>query len=329
MNIKSSALVLRSGRQELLGHLLRIVKVRNEGALSLAMLHTCWNISVKRGKERRGMFSPTTITRQLEELNLIKCSLLNDEHIALTDSGQWEALLQNSEDVSALPTPDSALRFQVKCENVPIWFEVNVPDDYGAQESNGLALDGIVSVRGDQITRSEQEGWQRIVKQSSEELGESEYPIFELLVTHLLPQLHASRASDTLDPSNSSQAPELILDMTYHALLTSHHLISPTKRRSLQQWSSQLAVSGFAKVGYPGVIYCQGSQSGVEQFVANVKAMQWLALRLRFVEPPVDDIVEGERKWIELEKVGEVVQEMRRLGRERYVVEMGIGSAGT
>ena len=37
----------------------------------------------------------------------------------------------------------------------------------------------------------------------------------------------------------------------------------------------------------------------------------------------------GRRRWVELEKVGEVMEEMRRLGREKYVVEMGIGSAGT
>lgn len=29
-----------------------------------------------------------------------------------------------------------------------------------------------------------------------------------------------------------------------------------------------------------------------------------------------------------MEKVGDVVDEMRRLGRESYVVEMGIGSVG-
>ena len=33
-------------------------------------------------------------------------------------------------------------------------------------------------------------------------------------------------------------------------------------------------------------------------------------------------------QWAEFEKVGEVVEEMGRLGREQFVVEMGIGSAG-
>ena len=127
----------------------------------------------------------------------------------------------------------------------------------------------------------------------------------------------------------------------YHALLTSHHLVSPNKRRALQSWAHELALRGFAKVGHPGVIYAEGARGAVEAFVRRVKGMQWLALRVRFVEP-VDVREEGGRKedekleagerektrWVELEKVGEVVEEMRRMGRERYVLEMGIGSAG-
>ena len=120
----------------------------------------------------------------------------------------------------------------------------------------------------------------------------------------------------------------------YHVLFTSHHLVSPHKRRSLQEWCFLLRLSGFAKVGYPGVIYAQGEQESVEEFAANVKSMQWLALRMRFVEP-VDEVEDGsgndgtgeKGSWREFQKVGEVVKEMKRLGREQYVVDMGIGNA--
>ena len=165
------------------------------------------------------------------------------------------------------------------------------------------------------------------------------YPVYELISTHLLPLLHDE--SSERDSTQSTEAADLPTEASasesstrYHALLTSHHLISPTKRRNLQQWSAQLNITGFAKVGYPGVIYCEGFQDQVEQFVANIKAMQWLALKVRFIEPvPADNmhvlVAGGRRRWVELEKVGEVMEEMRRLGREKYVVEMGIGSAGT
>ena len=133
--------------------------------------------------------------------------------------------------------------------------------------------------------------------------------------THLLPLLHAEAESKTQDEEAlvSSQAKHSFTDAgsstepIYHALLTSHHLISPTKRRNMQAWSSQLRVAGFAKVGYPGVIYCEGAQSSVEEFVANVKAMQWLALRVRFVEPLPQEMVaqsgaEERKRWMELDR---------------------------
>lgn len=87
----------------------------------------------------------------------------------------------------------------------------------------------------------------------------------------------------------------------------------------------------------------EGERASVEEWVREVKSWQWLALRVRFVEPlPVwfvqqqeGDAARGDgtdeetrRRWVEMEKVGDVVDEMRRLGRESYVVEMGVGSAG-
>lgn len=167
---------------------------------------------------------------------------------------------------------------------------------------------------------------------------------------HLLPELHtaldnaAANAATAESSAKSTPSPAATTSGTgsvgrtsaprYHALFVSHHLKSPQKRRSLSQWSHELSLSGFAKVGYPGVIYCEGTREDVEDFVGRVKGMQWLALRLRFIEPAPSDL-EGRamepnkqrRQWAEFEKVGEVVEEMRRLGRGHFIVEMGIGSA--
>jgi hypothetical protein len=77
------------------------------------------------------------------------------------------------------------------------------------------------------------------------------------------------------------------------------------------------------------VIYAEGSKESIEEFADNIKGMQWLALKKRFVEP-LEGIVRDNdyhlSGWKEFEKVGEVVEEMRRLGRGEYVLEMGIGA---
>jgi hypothetical protein len=61
--------------------------------------------------------------------------------------------------------------------------------------------------------------------------------------------------------------------------------------------------------------------------------MQWLALRVRFIEPLPEGASQSTEEyrrgsWIEIEKVGEAVEEMRKLGRESYLLELGIGSGG-
>lgn len=161
-------------------------------------------------------------------------------------------------------------------------------------------------------------------------------------------------------PSTTELNPQAPLsEAVYHVLFTSHHLVSPTKRRNLQKWASELSLHGFAKVGHPGCIYAEGLQADVEEFVAYVKAMQWLALRMRFCEPLDANRYErlaGVRlhrathggdgdctlplfnnnnsiknatapRWVEFERVGDVVDEMRRAGREAFVIEMGFGSS--
>lgn len=302
--------------------------------------------------------------QQLSELQLIQCSLLPDEHLALIDSF-WKKALENYADYELpafLESMDldiagaSSASFELKVDGVNIWFQVTLtpPKASGVGEGDISELQpATISVKGENITRAEQEHWQCIIAQMMEEIGSSEYvhlfplfivqpiffprfPVYQLLSLHLLPRLREN--INSVPQGNSSGAP--LKDCTteassnsviYHALFTSHHLVSPNKRRSLQHWSSSLSLTGFAKVGHPGVIYAEGARSDIEEFVGNVKGMQWLGLKVRFVEPL--ELIKypnrTERQWMEFQKVGEVVEEMRGLGREDFVVEMGIGSLGS
>lgn len=165
--------------------------------------------------------------------------------------------------------------------------------------------------------------------------------MYQLLSSSLLPLVHDEMInknekvnSDVKECERTRAFASLYSNEEHwHALLTSHHLISPTKRRNMQHWADELSLTGFAKLGHPGVIYSVGTGRSVEEFVKRVKSMQWLALRVRFVEclEPVESSYEDTKqlsKWVEFEKIGEVVEQMRNIGRESYVLEMGIGSAG-
>lgn len=303
-----------------------------------------------------------SINRQLEELQLIQCSLLPDEQLTFIDSsaGWGEALETYTTDLDAIPQIDCAASFSIRLDGSKTWFEITLSDTEGNTVDEGMRPQASIAVKGEDMSRSQQDKWNSLIAEKMEEISDSEYvfrtfpiifllinysfPMYQLISLYLLPLLreeHERRSSSgTLGTSLPNTARGGSEVEPYHVLFTSHHLISPNKRRSLQQWSSSLSLTGFAKVGYPGVIYAQGDRPNIEEFVDNVKAMQWLALKVRFVEPlqqregestavTLGDGTDEQPRWKEFQKVGKVVEEMRRIGREEYVVEMGIGSAGT
>ncbi|KAF9473889.1 hypothetical protein BDN70DRAFT_843035 [Pholiota conissans] len=269
-----------------------------------------------------------SIKRHFEELQLIQCSLLPTEHLTFQEDSTWKDALQKFTEDSYPDTSHlkSSPSIGIHVDDAKISFKIG---------TNMEPAKITFSVRGEGITRVEQERWRSLVAEVMKEISDSEYPAYQLISLHLLPLLHEemqSAQSQILHEEVATNVATLRDNELFHVLFTSHHLISPNKRRSLQQWSSSLSLSGFAKVGYPGVIYAQGERFNVEEFVDNVKAMQWLALRVRFVEPlllPTGGTETAPRSWKEFQKVGEVVEEMRRIGREEFVVEMGIGSAGS
>ncbi|PIL31287.1 hypothetical protein GSI_05985 [Ganoderma sinense ZZ0214-1] len=306
--------------------------------------------------------APTPLqTKILEEIHLLKCSLLPGELLEFIEQATlWSDLLDAyalDPDGASNPATDvPPAHFRVKIEaSADVWFEVVYGS--GSDAEPGQVQVPQVLVKGDSLGRAEQARWQEKVAEAEAASTDSEYPLYEMISAHILPQLHAyleerAIAATVIEAgtngahaglgvggsgsrqTTSSSASTSRSSLRYHVLFVSHHLKSPQKRRSLSQWSHELSLVGLAKVGYPGVIYCEGAQEDVEDFVGRVRSMQWLALRLRFVEPaPAPSspgAQDGQRgRWAELEKVGEVVEEMRRLGREQFVVEMGIGSAGT
>lgn len=153
------------------------------------------------------------------------------------------------------------------------------------------------------------------------------YPIYHLLTEHFLPLLAKGEpeASEHLSPSSSNQK---ATDTLHHVLFTSHHLIAPSKRKDLKGLSSSLNLKGFGKIGHPGIIFAEGSHADLEEFVKEVKSWQWLALRLRVFEEDTDGKPRGTGRgeWTELEKLGEAVEWLRSVGKERLLLEIGMGS---
>ncbi|KAI6017457.1 hypothetical protein EDC04DRAFT_478427 [Pisolithus marmoratus] len=274
------------------------------------------------------------LDHQLRELQLIRCSLMPGELFSFTlpaeDAAIWSSLLDaldsGVDGEIEPPANDTSLctaTFSIKLPGSPVWFEVQVPE--------GPIRRSDVFIRGENVSRDRQEHWQSIISQSIAEVQDSEFPIYELLSLHLLPRLH--ERNDSLRPSTSPGPPSETHTHhpgKFHAFLTSHHLVSATKRKLMKGWSSELHITGFAKVGYPGLIYAEGDKENVEEFVRNVKAMNWLALRVRFVErvePVCSQAANIGNEWVEVQKISEALELMRKKGRESCITKHGIGNS--
>ena len=161
------------------------------------------------------------------------------------------------------------------------------------------------------------------------------YPLYQLLTTHFLPLLAPSSPSPSPQPRTALED-DLPDRRPHHALLTSHHLLAPSKRKDLQHLSSKLSLVGFAKTGHPGIMYAVGAKRDLEEWVQEVQTWQWLALRVRVTPEPVgeaEEVVSDGRKgqskgrgdWTEVTKINEALEWLKQRGRENILIDFGIG----
>jgi len=112
--------------------------------------------------------------RQLEELHLVQCSLLPTEHIVFLDSDDkrsWARAIEqyNEDPLETMLLPESPASFALSVEGSKVWFEITL----ASFDCSGISKPS-VSVKGEDITRADQDRWQIIIIDSFEEISNSE-----------------------------------------------------------------------------------------------------------------------------------------------------------
>ncbi|KAL7423088.1 hypothetical protein Q5752_002387 [Cryptotrichosporon argae] len=194
-----------------------------------------------------------------KELEIIRSSLLPSESVAV--EGTWSRVI-------AITSSDSAYGLRI-----------SVGERY--PDAEAVKID----VKGRDDGREEAEEWARWSRDKMVDWDtEDGVPLYQLLTTHFMPLLvPVSRESSPVPTA----APAVISSGPHHALLTSHHLLSPTKRRDFAALSSQLSLTGFSKVGHPGIYYAIGARADLDEWVREIKSWNWLALRVRVAIEPL------------------------------------------
>jgi len=78
----------------------------------------------------------------------------------------------------------------------------------------------------------------------------------------------------------------------YNALIRTHHITSRKKVAKLKAAASNCHIYALLRYGgCPGIMYCQGSESGVREWVANVQRLRYKDYQL--VKKPAGKEVDG------------------------------------
>lgn len=74
-------------------------------------------------------------------------------------------------------------------------------------------------------------------------------------------------------------------------LIYSHHIISTTKRAHIMELASNLQLTGYMKIGWPGILLIEGLEDDCQEFYDTIRQWQWqyLVVRGEMQETMVDD----------------------------------------
>ncbi|CRG93914.1 conserved Plasmodium protein, unknown function [Plasmodium gallinaceum] len=67
-------------------------------------------------------------------------------------------------------------------------------------------------------------------------------------------------------------------------LCYSHHILSLIKRSYILKWAKELNIGGYSKIGYPGIIICEGPKEEVDFYINSLNKLRWKHFDCRGME---------------------------------------------
>ena len=109
---------------------------------------------------------------------------------------------------------------------------------------------------------------------------------------------------------------------TFNALIRTHHITSRKKVAKLRAAASNYNVYALLRYGgCPGIMYCQGAESGVRDWVSTVQRLRYKDFQL--VKKPGEKVLEGPEVDAAYGKAGEV-ESVKEFGARMQ--ELGVWS---
>lgn len=108
-------------------------------------------------------------------------------------------------------------------------------------------------------------------------------------------------------------------------LIYFHHIINKTKREIVMKEAISLGLGGYSKIGWPGVVVCEGEEEDVLAYVKHLQSLRWQEIRIRGEErieclegQSINDLRAMHHGWEELREhdMSKLANAMREAGLE-------------
>ncbi|KAK4242231.1 hypothetical protein C8A03DRAFT_40359 [Achaetomium macrosporum] len=107
----------------------------------------------------------------------------------------------------------------------------------------------------------------------------------------------------------------------FHALIRTHHITSRKKVAHLRKAAKQFDLYALLRSGgCPGIMYCKGSEHGVNSFVATVQGLRYKDFKLASRPAPIESDAGQRREQTGLSEV-ESVQEFAAAMEKRGLIQ--------
>ena len=176
----------------------------------------------------------------------------------------------------------------------------------------------------DNVPQGEEAIWQ--VFQRAQDWVDTEWPVS-------IATAPTTSTSDATSASTSHQENSLNDTSTVvlfgRRLIYSHHIIAKRKRADIQKLATMLQLTGYMKIGWPGLIVLEGLEAHCQQFYDTIKQWSWQYLVIRGQEihdvktttsaSSVDRRIDEERRFkgfVETDNMSEVAQACREADLE-------------
>lgn len=97
-----------------------------------------------------------------------------------------------------------------------------------------------------------------------------------------LSEMHADESIDD-QPGDKAVTQQTVLLPTVlgRRAIYFHHIIASNKRRVVKEWALELQLSGFSKIGWPGVVIVEGAEAYVQEYVRRLQHLRWKQITVR------------------------------------------------